>query len=210
MSEDVGELILKSWLKNEKNCILVETNWQIGNFERDKRQDEVLIQFLNKANELNNELDLKTDIDKFLSQTEIDVVGKTIKDNYILAEVATHLGGLNYNGKGRSIKTVETKLVKLVLILISYFRIKNGEIVFATINSGTKKQWEDIKGFANELQKILSEEGYNIKITLLADEEFKQEIFDKIILSKRSNNLFERTVQIYNYEMNLKYKNKVK
>ena len=215
---EAGELIVKSYLKRVEGCKIVETNWNFfGNKDTIKNNEDVkkigekykkntaIVNIFD--NEKGNLKDFDSLLDKsLLNQIEIDVVGYSNENGYILSEVAMHTKGLNYGSNGDTLKKIERKLLKLVILMIGYFQTsknEKGKIIFFAIKSLSKDKREILEGFVKELNINIEQLGYKIKVYLMIGEEFQdnyKELKQKI--GEKSSNDFERIINIDNVLIN--------
>ena len=218
---EFGELIVKSYLKNIKKCEMVETNWKLlKEYKKDIIQNQNVKNLIEIVKENFRGIDLKnnegdiiafdnSDIlkndscEKFISnrllnQVEFDVVGYSKEEGYLLNEVAMHTGGLNYGSKIDNVEHVKTKILKMIVVFMGYFKGKKGEINFWAVKSAIEEEQKKIDEFIEALNSTLEKsEMSNIKVKMITDDEFC-EIYEKVKKSvdKRSANEFERFLNI--------------
>lgn len=118
MKIEMGESLIYSWLRHEKLCQLVQTNWKVSPFwelgNRQEIEDFFVIcrnYFLEKHS---FDISKGCSLEQFLKQAEIDGIGIAYSTEapYIYAvDVAYHEGGLNYGGKDETITKIAQKCI---------------------------------------------------------------------------------------------------
>ena len=118
MKIEMGESLIYSWLRHEKLCQLVQTNWKVSPFWELENRQEIEDLFVICRNYFleKHSLDISKgcSLEQFLKQAEIDGIGIAYSTEapYIYAvDVAYHEGGLNYGGK--EVSAVTTSQCKL-------------------------------------------------------------------------------------------------
>lgn len=108
MKIEMGESLIYSWLRHEKLCQLVQTNWKVSPFwELENHQDvEALFVICRNYFLERHSFDISKgcSLEQFLKQAEIDGIGiaYSTEAQYIYAvDVAYHEGGLNYGKRTR-------------------------------------------------------------------------------------------------------------
>ncbi|WP_299825987.1 hypothetical protein [uncultured Pontibacter sp.] len=142
MKVDIGESIIYSWLRHEKQCQFVQLNWKTsGTWEKSNIElAEDIFEKLKKITDTRgvNLIGESVKLDQFLRQAEIDVLGLSINTStginnpsYAISavDIAFHEGGLGYKNPHL---VVAKKLARAALITLIYFKTDNAEIVFAS------------------------------------------------------------------------------
>lgn len=202
-----GELIVKSYLKNVKKCEIVEINWNLPIENKEdiiqnqnvKKIIETVIHNYQEIKLKDNQEEIEDFINKrLLNQVEIDVVGYSKKSGYILNEVAIHTNSLNYGSNGDTVERVVKKILRLLVILIGYFKVTKGEINFFAVKSATTEKQIKINNFVNAINLTLAKMNLtDIKVNMISDDKFCK-IYEEIkeTVSPRSTNEFERFLNI--------------
>lgn len=139
MKIEMGESLIYSWLRHEKLCQLVQTNWKVSPFWELENRQEIEDLFVICRNYFleKHSLDISKgcSLEQFLKQAEIDGIGIAYSTEapYIYAvDVAYHEGGLNYGGKDETITKIAQKCIRTALCLYGYFCMSTGEVLFVS------------------------------------------------------------------------------
>lgn len=139
MKIEMGESLIYSWLRHEKLCQLVQTNWKVSPFwELENRQEieDLFVICRNYFLEKHSfDISKGCSLEQFLKQAEIDGIGIAYSTEapYIYAvDVAYHEGGLNYGGKDETITKIAQKCIRTALCLFGYFCMSTGEVLFVS------------------------------------------------------------------------------
>lgn len=123
MKLEMGESLVRTWMRHHKGCQLAELNWKpsmnwgnTGTPEHQKWYDSDQINF--KKTE-------SSKLSQLLKQAEIDVLGVRFEEGkaqkIIAADIAVHTGGLSYKDKENTKKVILTKLLRMAIILDLHF-----------------------------------------------------------------------------------------
>ncbi|MHB8883262.1 MAG: hypothetical protein ACYC69_17355 [Thermodesulfovibrionales bacterium] len=134
MKIEIGESLIYSYLRHEKNCLIVQTNWKAsGNWNIPiDVEDKALYEF-DKINEHHafSEI-IKSDFSQTIKQAEIDVLGIDQNDHIYAFEVAFHENGLQYGGKIETRNKIFKKLLRGYITLKCYFPNHKCSIAFCS------------------------------------------------------------------------------
>ncbi len=208
MKLEMAESLFYSWLKHEKQCPIVQTNWKPS--QTWKRENENKLKQIKMATDKyfqkyhNYNISKKdtstTKISQMLKQAEIDALGisfhnAAIKDIYAV-DVAFHEAGLNY-GKD-TIPRIIKKCVRSAMCLYGYFNINKGTVIFASPKINPTLV-ESLNKCIEELQQTLTHIGFNFEFRIIANDEFKTQILDPVINMdiEDTNELFVRSMQLF-------------
>lgn len=211
MKIEVCESLIYSWFKHVKGCSIVQTNWKISPCWRLN-----LDQYISICQEVQNFFHNKyeytlfkgANTGQYIKQGEIDVVGIKIQNNesYIYAaDSAFHEDGLLYGSVKETVSRVLKKYFRTAITLRAVYGEVSGEIAFISpkINKNTI---EPLKTTINDLQNILTKNGFKFSLTLYANESFTNEVLlpTKKIAKQVSddNELFLRSIKLANFENN--------
>lgn len=202
MTMDVAESLCMSWLRHEKKCQIVVSNWTIST-ERHISDEKALNGLKEK---IESDTDLTPDKEKsifskgnakefkfirFFNSGETDVVGfkiasdtdnKPVVENCYGIDIAFHKYGLGYGNKDENIKRIIKKSVRTLMVFYSYLSVKKAEIIFAAPVVRTNDELREIEKKIDCLNKILgSDENFKgFKVRLIAQDEFYKEIVEAI------------------------------
>lgn len=172
MKIEMGESLIYSWLRHEKLCQLVQTNWKVSPFWELENRQEIEDLFVICRNYFleKHSLDISKgcSLEQFLKQAEIDGIGIAYSTEapYIYAvDVAYHEGGLNYGGKDETITKIAQKCIRTALCLYGYFCMSTGEVLFVSPKITPAIETALVPLF-DEISKLLHDNGLNIKAIL--------------------------------------------
>jgi len=201
MKVEIGESLVYSYLRHEKNCLITQTDWRpSGNWEIHQDIREHAQYEFDKINKHHAFSEIfKTDLNQTIKQAEIDVLGIDRNNNIYAYEVAFHENGLLYGGKIETRNRVFKKLLRSYLTLRCYFQDHKYTIAFCSpkVNPATEQHIKDyfevlINDFRNDRVNFLycSNEVFNSEII--------QKTLNKTIGQFDSNELFARSVKLLN------------
>lgn len=206
----MGKSLLYSWLRHIKGCQLVQTNWKKPTLSWEmKNEDSINLLMLSYIDLLkkdyNNSLyKSKISPPQLLQQTEIDILGASFDGDtqYLYAiDVYFDESGLSYKDKDKAITKVAKKILSTVMFLYGYFNKNTGDIIF-TSPIIDKSVMSSLNKFISDIQKLLYQFGLNYNIRIIANDDFYDKIMQPVIDASSSindsNDLFMRSIQIYN------------
>ena len=208
MKIEMGESLIYSWLRHEKLCQLVQTNWKVSPFwELENHQDvEALFVICRNYFLERHSFDISKgcSLEQFLKQAEIDGIGiaYSTEAQYIYAvDVAYHEGGLNYGKKDETIAKIAQKCIRTALCLYGYFSMSTGEVLFVSPKITPAIETALVPLF-DEISKLLHDNGLNIKAILHCNDNFSSEVMypvvEKASAVADTSELFMRGLQLYN------------
>ena len=176
MKIEIGESLLQSFLKYEKDCLITQTNWKSSN------SWEILDGCKDSLKEVFKKIQKHPDfssvfkgvsLDQALKQAELDVIGIN-NDKLYMVEVAFHENGLQYGNKSETKDRVCKKLLRAYLIGLAYFPNFTYEIIFASpkVNPATDKI---IKDYFSTLEKDFGD-AQSVHFSYIASDAFKTDI----------------------------------
>lgn len=217
MKIDIAESLLASWLRHEKKCQLVQTNWKAPSWQIPETKAEVLMDVFSKIikhfNDTHN-IKIFKNIDQISSlfkQMECDTVGAKWNDD---ETVSLHIGDIAYHAKGlyysdvTKTRSCEFKVVAKILVSIlavyAYWNVKKVEVFFVSPKV-QKKRENKILEIIDKLNVSESLKGLKfdeIKVYIAFNDKFKQEISRPIheLVNRgytNTNELYLRSVQLY-------------
>ena len=211
MKIEMGESLFLSWLRHVKQCQIVQLNWKPSGSWDMSNENEIanLIQiyrdfiksryhrelFGKKSGQSHNQI---------IKQSEIDALGFELSGNKISSayaiDVAFHEGGLNYGTREETVCRVVKKLVRSAMIMLGYFSVDNGEIIFASPKI-SPKVFSELKEIVQEVSNIANSNNLKFKFRLFGNEDFMDKVIGPVIsLSNEvsdTSELFMRSVQLY-------------
>lgn len=208
MKIEMGESLVYSWLRHEKQCQLVQTNWKVSPCWKlgDRRGDvEEIFESCRRYFEEKHSFDLSKDcgLEQFLKQAEIDAVGIVCSreaPRIYAADVAYHGGGLNYKGKEGTVLKITQKCVRTALCVYGYFGLKSGEILFISPKIAPAIQTELALVF-DEITALLKEHDLDFTVDLYCNERFYSQVMvpvvDQASCVADTSELFMRSIQLY-------------
>jgi len=103
----------------------------------------------------------------------VDVLGISMsgeETKLFAIDVTFHEGGLNYGDRQETVSRVMKKLIRTVLRMEGYFKVKKGEIIFAApkIHNAV---FDDLKPCVEDLNKFLQENQYEYTARIIANED---------------------------------------
>ncbi len=208
MKIEIGESIILSWLRHEKNCQIVQMNWKPSTttwvFHNEKDVQNILNYFKEKfMDEYNLDLFKKSSsVNQIIKQGEIDALGiELIGDktkNIFAVDVAFHENGLNYKSTTSS---VLKKMIRSAITILGYLNKRDGEIIFATPKI-KRIDFIELDEYISVVEKDFNEKwNCNFGFQILANYEFYKRILSPITkISKEiadTSELFVRSIQLY-------------
>ena len=212
MKIEMGESLFLSWLRHVKQCQIVQlnwktsTSWQLSNEQQvEKLMNHCRSYFRKKyGRELLGRKGGQS-YTQILKQGEIDVLGIELSKNSIASiyavDVAFHEHGLRYGKTPQDAVTrVVKKMIRSTMIIMSYFGMNKGDIIFASpkINPSTYMPLQKVFDDINSLMRDMK-----LKFTFLlyGNSDFEKHIIAPVVqLSNEvadTSELFMRSIQMY-------------
>lgn len=211
MKIEMGEFLFLSWLRHVKQCQIVQLNWKPSNswdLANEKRIAKLLQVFRGFIDsKYQRELFGKKSgqsHSQILKQGEIDALGFELKEGRIISvyavDVAFHEGGLLYGTLEETICRVVKKLVRTAMIILGYFGVDQGEIIFASPKISPKTYCE-LETTIKKITDIAGKFNLNFKFRLFGNKDFEDKVIAPVItLSGEiadTSELFMRSIQLY-------------
>lgn len=218
MKIEMGESLGVSWMKHEKGCDFVQTNWKVSPSNEWKHLDEIqriLDELKERFGEASYDIFGNDGAAQIVRQSECDVLGIAnlpnggIRINAL--EVAIHLrgDGLHYSGYKQANPTTRTnvsddkvvaKLFGIAMTLYASMDNRDGEIAFAS-PIATDAILNSINERLALLTAVLEEHGFGFTFRMYANRDFYTMILRRVMSVVDSvadtNELFLRAMQIY-------------
>lgn len=207
MKIEMGESLIYSWLRHEKQCQLAQTNWKPSQYWSLDNYDnlQILIEKFNLyyKDKYGYDIFKGCSLNQLMKQAEIDAVGIAFSESaqHIFAvDIAYHEAGLNYGDKDKTLCKIIQKCVRTALCLYGYFNLATGEIIFASpkINSSIER---DLSPMFEELTNLIKHLGLEFTVLLYCNDAFFSEIMQPILVKETNiadtSELFLRSIQLY-------------
>lgn len=209
MKIEIGESLLRSWLRHIKECQLVQTNWKASS-KWELKNIEVLEQLMLDSSSFFKSkygYDLykgSSGIAQLLSQAEIGVMGISYfegQEHIYAIDVAFHEAGLNYGSKEETVSRVIKKCIRTAMCVYGYYGFTEGTIIFTSpkINPNVIN---DINACTDDITSMLNNLGLNYEIRIIANEDFSDKVLEPVlnILGDvaDTSEVFMRSLQMYN------------
>lgn len=207
MKIEMGESLIYSWLRHEKQCQLAQTNWKSSAYWAILHYEE-LSELLGKfqqfyTDKYDFDISKGGSVDQFLKQAEIDALGIAINQGHqhlYAVDIAFHESGLNYGDKEKTLNKIIQKCVRSALCLYGYFGVNTGEVIFASpkINPAIEKELTPLMA---ELSDLFEQFGLNFTAVLYCNGDFDVGIMQPVLQKSKNiadtSELFLRSVQMY-------------
>jgi len=212
MKLEMGESLVFSWLKHEKQCKLVQMNWKASKEWNTFIPDKDLNGLFNdakrffKLDEIEFVSKKVKNSEQLIKQGEIDVIGIEFGDeplcvkNIHAVDVAFHEAGLNYGSEKETEARIIKKYIRTALSIYKYFGVKEeADIYFVTPNTGKKyiKTYIDAK---SSVKHFFEERGFKFSFHLYSNEDFYSAIFLPVKriseIEKDTSELFSRALTL--------------
>ena len=208
MKIEMGESLLYSWLRHDKECQITQLNWKpspnwiVQNQKQVSEIMEITLPYFKTR--YGYDLFGKNNVEQLIKQAEIDVLGISDDDEgrkIYAVDVAFHSKGLNYGSRKETIERVLKKCVRSSMCLLAYFNINNIEIVFASPKIGNSLV-NDLNLRFEELNKLFDSLGYVLKFKLIANDDFNNDVLTWVTSNSEfisdTSEYFLRSYQLYN------------
>ncbi|MDO9632332.1 MAG: hypothetical protein Q7I92_10580 [Humidesulfovibrio sp.] len=135
MKVEIGESLVRTWIRHCRGCQLAELNWKPSPMWLGEITPELEGWYRDGAAEFSEKVLKKTaSVSQFLGQAEVDVLGVRFVqgkvDKVIAADIAFHTLGLLYGSKDETAARIVKKLFRTALTLDLHFPGIPAEIVF--------------------------------------------------------------------------------
>jgi hypothetical protein len=207
MKIEMGESLIYSWLRHEKQCQLAQTNWKASPYwvldSRGELQSlyEKFAQYY--QDKYQYDIFKGCSMEQLIKQAEIDAIGISFSQSaqsIYAVDIAYHEAGLNYGDKSKTLTKIIQKCVRTALCLYGFFSIATGEIIFASpkINPVIEKE---LSPMFVELTDLFSQLGLEFTAILYCNDTFLTGIMQPVLKKGTSiadtSELFLRSVQMY-------------
>ncbi len=182
MKVEVGESLIRSWLRHVEGCEFAELNWKPSS-TWSKEPSEKTQSLFDSAKALWPGSINTNNLSQYLKQSEIDVLGykQSVDSEPILhlVDVAFHTNGLSYGDAQRTAQRIYKKLVRSALLAMTYYPKADTNIYFITpfISSGVLAAVQEA---VSKAQQVFSDEP-NVSIELIAKGDFFTRVLKEVL-----------------------------
>ena len=207
MKIEMGESLIYSWLRHEKQCQLAQTNWKPSQYWSIDNYDELLKLFVKFDQHYKDKYGYDVfkgcSLDQLLKQAEIDAIGIAFSESaqsIFAVDIAYHEAGLNYGDKEKTLSKIIQKCVRTALCLFGYFNIPTGEIIFASpkINPSIEKE---LTPMFEDLTQLIKNLGLEFTVLLYCNDAFFSGVMQPMLAKGTriadTSELFLRSIQLY-------------
>ena len=207
MKIEMGESLFYSWLRHVKECQIVQTNWttsQKWNLQHEEELQELMAATGNLFQEKYNYKIYKqtSSLSQLLLQAECDAIGVDYTEGELkvfAVDVAFHESGVNYGDKDKTVMKIVAKCLRTAMCIYGYLDTKDAEIIFASPKIN-KSVLDGLGPCITEAQKALDEFGFNFRLRIIANEDFRNMVLDPILIVSDgvsdTNELFIRSYKM--------------
>lgn len=204
MKLEVGESLLRSWLRHVKQCQFAELNWKpspLWNVMLEATEINSTI-FAEATKTFGAGLFKKSSLSQLLRQGEIDALGMYSNNNstqFYACDIAFHSQGLLYGSKSETILRVTKKLIRSALLLNSFLGTKDAWVVFASPKVSPEIEREICQN-ASYLKELCVNSNLNYSFEIFCNSTFESQILEAVFTVSDSvedtSELFLRSHQL--------------
>ncbi|WP_223670371.1 hypothetical protein [Kangiella shandongensis] len=182
MKVEVGESLIRSWLRHVEGCEFAELNWKPSSTWSKEPNDTIQSLFDSSKNLWPGSISTNN-LSQFLKQSEIDVLGykQSLEDEPILhlVDIAFHSNGLNYGDAQTSAQKIYKKLVRSALLAMTYYSKADTNIYFITpfIRPGVLTA---VSEAVNKARQVFEQET-GITIELITGDDFFSRVLKEVL-----------------------------
>jgi len=181
MKVEIGESLIRSWLRHIENCELAELNWKPSPLW-EKHNVALVERYFEKGLSIWPEAFGKNKLQQLLKQSEVDVLGLsygTGRHKVHLVDIAFHSKGLIYGSKDSTAQRVYKKLVRSALISLTYFTNSESTIYFVSpvVTPATS---DAVIEACNRAMSVF-DDTQQIKFCCILNHDFKTQILDEVL-----------------------------
>lgn len=206
MKLEMGESLFYSWLRHDKGCQVVQTNWKPSP-SWDLHNDVKLSAFMKTSGVFFAEkygFNIFRDVSfkQVLAQAEADAVGIAITGggtSIYAVDVAFHEAGLNYGDRRKTVEKVVQKYLRTAMCVSGYFGLDIGEIIFASPKIN-KAILNDLIPCIADVNALFAENALGFAARLIANGDFDTQVLHPILTISKgvadTSELFMRAYQL--------------
>lgn len=199
MKIEIGESLMRSWLRHVIGCEFAELNWKPSpTWEIDYKKAENLFK---QAISLWPEAFGKNTLSQLIKQSEVDVIGLALRETLptiYLIDVAYHAGGLNYGSKEKTAERIIKKIIRSILVGKLYFPGYRIQVSFVSPFIGNALN-ATIEEAMIKVQSLIKNDN-TVKIECIFGQNFQETILEEVLMLKSevsdTSELFLRSWQL--------------
>ena len=200
MKIEMGESLAYSFLRHVKQCWLVQANWKASeHWSRILPDDQLESRFAGMRERFETDGTVfkgTRNVDQFLKQAEIDVLGVGQNGSVHALDVAFHEAGLNYRGDEGTRTNVLKKVLRSMLVLQAYLPADTPtHVYFVSPKVREPTNVKLVEAFA-ELRRVYPDVGWH----LLTNTAFSDELVRPTLAAARTvsdtSELFVRSAKL--------------
>lgn len=204
MKIEMGESLIRTWIRHCMGCQMAELNWKPSPKWPAEITPELEQWFYEGKAQFSEDVFKKTsEPAQFLGQAEIDVLGIRVSqgkvEKIIAADIAFHTKGLQYGLKDATTARVIKKMFRTALTLERHFPGIPAKILFLSPKV-TPSRESDINNAAQMLRTFFDGRRKHFLFGTIINNDFKGKVLDEIILLQNevadTSELFLRAVQL--------------
>jgi len=179
MKVEIGESLVRSWLRHVRHCEFAELNWKPSPEWLPKSEQNSTL--FDDAKKLWPEAFGANSYEQLLRQAEVDILGLSFQDNRLyFIDVAFHLGGLNYGDKLKTSMRVFKKLIRSALLAQRYFPEQVSNIFFVSPFT-TPSVCAELQKLKEKLNiSVKNDEKINFKF-VISKADFERELLNPLL-----------------------------
>lgn len=182
MKVEIGESLIRTWLRHVEGCQFAELNWKTSPIWPANESSNVEVIFESIKAESPKTISTKN-LSQFLKQAEVDVLGQRVESDGLVkthfVDIAYHSGGLNYGGTAKTKVRVQKKIIRSALLALEYFPQSDSTIYFITPFIGATMKSAVEQGF--ELAAQFFVDYGNLSFELIVADNFKTRVLDEVL-----------------------------
>lgn len=187
MKIEVGENLIRSWLRHIEGCQFAELNWKASSSWEARGDVTDLLEAARThfANVTGADIFGGQTGSQLLRQAEVDVLGLRVGKNGAVdriysVDMAFHERGLNYGGVRESVSRVLKKLLRSMLMVHFVFGPLPLQVVFASPRVG-RSYFVPLEEGMQSLDRFLATQNITCETSLLVNETFRGVVLDPVL-----------------------------
>ncbi len=184
MKIEMGESLVRSWLRHCKACQVAELNWKPSPTWEVVPSAHLAGVFRDARSRFPDAIKQTLSIGQFLRQAEIDVLGVRLGaggrvERLFGVDTAFHSNGLSYGGNEDTKNRLQKKFLRTALVLESCFPEVPIEVLFVA-PVVTPRRLEFAREAAQEVKDFYPDRG-KVTFDLLGPEAFREKILEPVL-----------------------------
>ncbi|HBW15103.1 MAG TPA: hypothetical protein DEF41_02935 [Desulfovibrio sp.] len=204
MKVEIGESLVRTWVRHCKGCQLAELNWKPSPMWLGEISPEHEDWYREGAKEFSEMVLKKTaNLSQFLGQAEVDILGVRFAEGKVnqvtAADIAFHTNGLQYGPKDETAARIVKKMFRTALVLDIHFPGIPAEILFLSpkVNHATVFGVFEAERL---MQAFFDGRRNHFHFRTIINEDFKSVVLDSVTplqkLVADTSELYLRAVQL--------------